>query len=30
MSQDFNLIFTSRERGTLPSALWFSSYVIYM
>ena len=30
MSQDFNVIFTSRDRGTLPSALWFSSYVIYM
>jgi uncharacterized protein (DUF58 family) len=30
MSQDFNVIFTSRERGTLPSALWFTSYVIYM
>lgn len=30
MSQDFNVIFTARDRGTLPSALWFSSYVIYM
>lgn len=30
VSQDFNVIFTSRPRGTLPSALWFSSYVIYM
>lgn len=30
VSQDFNVIFTARPRGTLPSALWFSSYVIYM
>jgi uncharacterized protein (DUF58 family) len=30
VSHDFNVIFTSRPRGTLPSALWFSSYVIYM
>jgi uncharacterized protein (DUF58 family) len=30
MSQDYNVIITSRPRGTLPSALWFSSYVIYM
>lgn len=30
MSQDYNVIITSRSRGTLPSALWFSSYVIYM
>jgi len=30
VSQDYNVILTSRKPGTLPSALWFSSYVIYM
>jgi uncharacterized protein (DUF58 family) len=30
VSQDYNLILTSRKPGSLPSALWFSSYVIYM
>jgi uncharacterized protein (DUF58 family) len=28
--QDYNVILTSRKPGSLPSALWFSSYVIYM
>ena len=30
VSQDYNVILTSRKPGSLPSALWFSSYVIYM
>ena len=30
VSQDYNVILTARNRGSLPSALWFSSYVIYM
>ena len=30
VSQDYNVIISARPRGTLPSALWFSSYVIYM
>lgn len=30
VSQDYNLILTARKPGSLPSALWFSSYVIYM
>jgi uncharacterized protein (DUF58 family) len=30
VSQDYNVILSSRPRGTLPSALWFTSYVIYM
>jgi uncharacterized protein (DUF58 family) len=30
VSQDYNVILTSRTPGTLPSALWHSSYVIYM
>jgi hypothetical protein len=30
VSSDFNVILTARTPGTLPSALWFSSYVIYM
>lgn len=30
VSQDYNVIITSRKPGSLPSALWFSSYVIYM
>ncbi len=30
VSQDYNVIISSRPRGTLPSALWFTSYVIYM
>ena len=28
--QDYNVIISARPRGSLPSALWFSSYVIYM
>lgn len=30
VSSDFNVIITARTPGTLPSALWFTSYVIYM
>ncbi|MGC2695770.1 MAG: DUF58 domain-containing protein [Candidatus Angelobacter sp.] len=30
VSQDYNVILTARKPGSLPSALWFSSYVIYM
>ena len=30
VSSDFNVIVTARTPGTLPSALWFTSYVIYM
>jgi uncharacterized protein (DUF58 family) len=30
VSQDYNVILTSRKPGSLPSALWHSSYVIYM
>jgi uncharacterized protein (DUF58 family) len=30
VSSDFNVIITARKPGTLPSALWFTSYVIYM
>jgi uncharacterized protein (DUF58 family) len=30
VSQDYNVIISARPRGSLPSALWFSSYVIYM
>jgi uncharacterized protein (DUF58 family) len=30
VSSDFNVIMTARKPGTLPSALWFTSYVIYM
>jgi uncharacterized protein (DUF58 family) len=30
VSSDFNVILTARTPGTLPSSLWFSSYVIYM
>ncbi len=30
VSSDFNVIITARTPGTLPSALWVSSYVIYM
>jgi hypothetical protein len=30
VSQDYNVILTSRTPGSLPSALWHSSYVIYM
>ena len=30
VSQDYNVIISARPRGTLPSALWFTSYVIYM
>ncbi len=30
VSQDYNVILTSRQPGSLPSALWHSSYVIYM
>lgn len=30
VSSDFNVILTARTPGTLPSALWFTSYVIYM
>ena len=30
VSSDFNVIITGRTPGTLPSALWFTSYVIYM
>ncbi|HSM86149.1 MAG TPA: DUF58 domain-containing protein [Candidatus Limnocylindrales bacterium] len=30
VSSDFNVILTARKPGTLPSALWHSSYVIYM
>src|ERR1043166_4552681 len=30
VSQDYNVILTSRKPGILPSALWHSSYVIYM
>ena len=29
-TQDYNVIVTSRKPGSLPSALWHSSYVIYM
>lgn len=30
VSSDFNVIITARTPGTLPNALWFTSYVIYM
>jgi uncharacterized protein (DUF58 family) len=30
VSQDYNVILTARKPGSLPSALWHSSYVIYM
>jgi uncharacterized protein (DUF58 family) len=30
VSMDYNVILTSRKPGSLPSALWHSSYVIYM
>jgi uncharacterized protein (DUF58 family) len=30
VSTDYNVILTARTPGTLPSALWESSYVIYM
>jgi uncharacterized protein (DUF58 family) len=30
VSSDFNVIITARKPGTLPGALWFTSYVIYM
>lgn len=30
VSSDFNVIITARTPGTLPSSLWFTSYVIYM
>lgn len=30
VSSDYNVILTARTPGTLPSSLWFSSYVIYM
>jgi uncharacterized protein (DUF58 family) len=30
VSLDYNVILTSRKPGSLPSALWHSSYVIYM
>src|SRR5579864_4368679 len=30
VSQDYNVILTPRKPGSLPSALWHSSYVIYM
>lgn len=30
VSSDYNVIVTARTPGTLPSSLWFSSYVIYM
>ena len=30
VSSDFNVILTARTPGTLPNALWFTSYVIYM
>src|SRR6266481_132280 len=29
VSQDYNVILTARKPGSLPSALWHSSYVIY-
>jgi uncharacterized protein (DUF58 family) len=29
-SNDYNVILTSRPRGSLPTALWASSYVIYI
>ena len=30
VSSDYNVIVTARTPGTLPSSLWFTSYVIYM
>jgi uncharacterized protein (DUF58 family) len=30
VSSDYNVIITARKPGTLPSSLWFTSYVIYM
>lgn len=30
VSSDYNVIITARTPGTLPSSLWFTSYVIYM
>lgn len=30
VSSDYNVIITGRPPGTLPSSLWFSSYVVYM
>jgi uncharacterized protein (DUF58 family) len=30
VSQDYNVILTARKPGSLPSALWHSSYVVYM
>ena len=29
-SSDYNVIITSRKKGSIPTALWESSYVIYM
>jgi uncharacterized protein (DUF58 family) len=30
VSADYNVVITARQPGTLPTALWASSYVIYM
>jgi uncharacterized protein (DUF58 family) len=29
-SDDYNLIFTSRPRGSIPTALWACSYFVFM
>jgi uncharacterized protein (DUF58 family) len=30
ISEDYNIIFTSRARGTIPTALWTCSYFVFM
>lgn len=30
LTDDYNLVFTARERGTIPTALWSCSYIVFL
>jgi hypothetical protein len=29
-TDDYNLVFTARQRGTIPTALWSCSYIVFL
>ena len=30
LTDDYNLVFTARQRGTIPTALWSCSYIVFL